>query len=334
MSARHAFPLLAAALTLAFAGFVQLTGQKPGCVLAQALLAGYAALPPDEREARRLLLTGAQLLGPARTAAAAGRVRTRLALHPSPAEQATLLHMLAGLYAAGDPTGLNERIAGDLRAYTASADVLVARAAALDFARLGYRAEQPAVLRDAHARGLLDGDDYACALAALLPAAPPAIQAELAGTLAANGGARSAEALALSLERARDLPPAAARPLLRFMLKREPAFPADPAQYFHADARRDARWLSTVAGLRAAAGEAHYADAVLAALNDPQADARRPLAFLNGPEGRALMREVAARAPFLAPLARAEAYAGRVPQEETVTEAARDARFAVWSLTR
>ena len=242
-------------------------------------------------------------------------VRHLLSSKVSSEEQVALLRILSGMHTYDDRAGQNAIIAAEMRKMSQLGDKSVARAATLSYSRMGYHADLADVLAQARSKGILTADEYFGELAHGLPYAPAQAQGELAALLTKGDNDYATKILAEAAghqELDAMLYPEVRTSILSLLTRHEPVMSSALGEFGYVDAIFYVTWLKAVATFTEATGGKSYTEVVMAHLNDPKADPRKLISFLESDEGKRLMTAVGKK-QLASAAARAIAFARTFP---------------------
>jgi hypothetical protein len=249
-------------------------------------------------------------------------LRELIASNVTDEEKEVAMRLLARQYTRGDPTGMNDAIAQDLKSQIRAPNPRLARAATLAYSRLGWFPDYQEVLFAAKNRGTIDDDTYFGELAHMLMFAPATDQERLAGLLLASKNTYASPIVASMMANATlaaRSPAKAQLSLAGFLEQTEPQFGPALGQFGFDIADRYSTWLQALATLRAPGGQPN-AELIMTRLDDANIDPRKVMAFLGLQYGPSFMSQVGRRSRFEPMLQRISLYARQHPQTTDMQE--------------
>lgn len=251
-------------------------------------------------------------------------VRASLAKARGREDKILLIRVLASMYTPGDRSPQNLLIENDIKGLVDSADLGIAREAALEYSRLGYPLDRYQVLKRAHAAKVLGDDAYYGELAHGLRLSSPADQSEMLRELEKAHNQFANEILATTFGVPRllgQLNRAHQEDVLRLLLDHEPGFPMAVDSFGLVDSVRYALWINAVATIDSMLSGKPYARVIIRRLSSPSTDPRKILAVFSNPEGNRVLKETTDISTLYQLLERTQGYSYSLPQNATVTSA-------------
>lgn len=235
-----------------------------------------------------------------------------------------LIRVLASMYTPGDRSPQNMLIENDLKGLLDSADLAIAREAALEYSRLGYPVDRYQVLKRAHAAKVIGDDAYYGELAHGLRLSSTADQSEMLTELEKAHNQFANEILATTFGVTRllgQLDRAHQERVLRLLVDHEPRFPMAIDSFGLVDSVRYALWINAVATIDSMLNGKPYAQVIIRRLSPPGTDPRKILAVFSNPEGNRVLNETTDISTLYPLLERAQGYSYSLPQNATVASA-------------
>jgi hypothetical protein len=215
----------------------------------------------------------------------------------------------------------NMVIENDIKGFVNSADMGIAREAAIEYSRLGYPPDRYEILQRARAGKIIGDDAYYGELAHGLRLSVPTDQSQMLAELEQAHNMFANEILASTFGNPQllgQLNRAAQARLLKLLSDHEPVFPMAVDSFGLVDAIRYAFWINAVATIDSALHGTPYAQLVVTRLSAPGTDPRKILAVFSNPEGKRVIKEASDFAKLRALLERAQIYSNSLPQNSMV----------------